>query len=89
VQNFEVERDRTKVEGDRIRVDEFWFVSIGLVTLNRSWYPVFIGWGDLVLVGIIKSTFESSNWIRSVGTDLASRLNRSESVQKSENFKFP
>jgi hypothetical protein len=32
---FGVERGRTRIEGERIRVEEFWSVSIGLVTLNR------------------------------------------------------
>jgi hypothetical protein len=31
---FGVERGRTRIEGERIRVEEFWSVSIGLVTLN-------------------------------------------------------
>jgi hypothetical protein len=88
---FAVERDRTRVEGDRTRVEEFLFVSIGLVVLNQPWHPVFIGWGHLSLVGLVKSIFESSNRIRSIWTGLTSRLNRSdrcESVHKSRNFQI-
>jgi hypothetical protein len=56
-----VEEDRTMVDGYRTRVDEFWFILIGLIALNRSWHPVFIGWGGLTLVGLIKSIFRSLN----------------------------
>jgi hypothetical protein len=41
---FGVERNSTRVECDRTRAKEFWFVSIGLVVLNRPWHLVFIGW---------------------------------------------
>jgi hypothetical protein len=44
---FGVERDRTRVEGDRTRVGEFLFVLIGLVALNQPWHPVYIGLGGL------------------------------------------
>jgi hypothetical protein len=54
---FGVVRGRTRVEGDRRRVGEFWFVLIGLVVLNRPWHPVYIGWGVLAIVGLIKSIF--------------------------------
>jgi hypothetical protein len=87
-----VERDRIRIEGERTRVEEFWFVSIGLVALNRPWHPAYIGWGGLALVGLIKSIFGSSNWIRSVWTGLTCRLNRSDrckSVQKLRNFQIP
>jgi hypothetical protein len=53
--------------------ESFWFVSIGLVALNRSWHPVYIGWRGLALLGHIKSIFKSSNQIRSVHTDLTDR----------------
>jgi hypothetical protein len=65
------------------------FVLIGMITLNRPWHPIFIGWGGVVLIGLIKSIFESLNQIISVWTVLTGRLNRSDGcvlVQKSENF---
>jgi hypothetical protein len=63
---FGVERERIRVEVDRRRVREFWFVSIVLVVLNRPWHPIFIGWGGLTLIGLIKSIFRSLNRIRSI-----------------------
>jgi hypothetical protein len=63
---FGVERERIRVEVDRKRVREFWFVSIVLVVLNRPWHPIFIGWGGLTLIGLIKSIFRSLNRIRSI-----------------------
>jgi hypothetical protein len=84
---FGVERGRTRVEGDRIRVGEFWFISIGLVALNRPWHLVYIGWGGIAPVGLIKSIFESSNQIRYVYTGLTgvSRFRNLE-TSKSHNF---
>jgi hypothetical protein len=38
---FRIERGRTRIEGDRIRVGDLWFVSIGLVALNRLWHPIY------------------------------------------------
>jgi hypothetical protein len=63
---FGVERERIRVEIDIKRVREFWFVSIVLVVLNRPWHPIFIGWGGLTLIGLIKSIFRSLNRIRSI-----------------------
>jgi hypothetical protein len=63
---FGVERERIRVEVDIKRVREFWFVSIVLVVLNRPWHPIFIGWGGLTLIGLIKSIFRSLNRIRSI-----------------------
>jgi hypothetical protein len=88
---FVVERGRTRVERDRTRVGEFWFVSIELVALNRPCHPVYIGWGCLALVGFVKSIFGSLNQTRSVHTALTGRQNWSdqcESVQKSKNFQI-
>jgi hypothetical protein len=33
--DFRVERGRTRIVGERIRIENFCFVSIGLVPLNR------------------------------------------------------
>jgi hypothetical protein len=88
---FGVERGRTRVEGDRIRVGEFWFVSIELVVLNKLWHPIYIGWRGLALVGLIKSIFRSLNQIRYIHIGLTSRQNRSDRcklVQKSRNFQI-
>jgi hypothetical protein len=77
-QKYEKIKDKRKI-----------FVLIGMITLNRPWHPIFIGWGGIVLVGLIKSIFESLNRIRSVWIILTGRLNRSDRcvlVQKSENF---
>jgi hypothetical protein len=63
---FGVERERIRVEVDIKRVREFWFVSIVLVVFNRPWHPIFIGWGGLTLIGLIKSIFRSLNRIRSI-----------------------
>jgi hypothetical protein len=68
------------------------FVLIGLVALNQPWHTVYIGWGGLALVGLIKSIFESLNRIRFVHTSLTVRQNRPdqcELVQKSGNFSIP
>jgi hypothetical protein len=63
---FGVERERIRIEVDIKRVREFWFVSSVLVVLNRPWHPIFIGWGGLTLIGLIKSIFRSLNRIRSI-----------------------
>jgi hypothetical protein len=52
---FGLERGKTRVEGERIRVGEV------LIVLNRSWHPVYIGWGGLILIGLVNSIFKSLN----------------------------
>jgi hypothetical protein len=52
---FGGKRIKTMVETDRKMAEEFWFVLIGLVVLNRSWHSIFIGWGGFTLVGLVKN----------------------------------
>jgi hypothetical protein len=84
---YGVKRGKTRVEGERIRLGEFLFILIGLVAIDRPWHPVYIGWGGLVILRLIKFIFGSSNRIRYVHTGLTgvSRFRNLE-TSKSHNF---
>jgi hypothetical protein len=84
---FGVEMRRIRVERDRTRLREF------LVCFNwdgcpqSAWHPVYIGWGGLALIGLIKSVFRSSNQIRSVHTGLTS-VSRFRNLESSKSHNF-